>query len=179
MVWSRDGPVVYAHGSDSYHCVALCPSLFPGHEGVFGGTDSSDSTDHQHEDELTPRGNLNFPAHHALGDNAYFVTSVTPGGGRELLFADDYNEADADVIPDSEDDVTLDDDVTQEEDDAGGNLDDEDEEDDVTYDAGEGELEGEGLEEGQGMRRGGFRRAKAVALQRLAELAHFEHPRIA
>jgi hypothetical protein len=156
------------------------------YEGVAGGTDSSDSTEHHHDAQQQPQHHnpLNFPAHNALGTNAYFVTSVTPGGGRELLFADDYNEAEADVIADSDDE----DDVTQDEDDIMMGQDDvmmdEDDvisggEDDVTYDAGEGVLDGEGEGAEQGVRRGGYRRAKAVALNRLAEIAHLEHPRIA
>lgn len=79
--------------------------------------------------------------------------------------------------------------VTQGEDDdgpaAGGYFDDdEDGDNDVNFDAGEEDLLGaeeqqqeeEGAEQGVGVR-GGYRRAKAVALQRLAEIAHLEHQR--
>jgi hypothetical protein len=161
-----------------------CPHLAGSHEGIAGGTDSSDSTEHQHHEQQHQQQHnaLNFPAHNALGTNAYFVTSVSPGGGRELLFADDYNEAEADVMADSDDDMTQEeDDGSQDDDDV---IMDEDEivsggEDDVTYDVGEGVLDGEGEGAEQGVRRGGYRQAKAVALDRLAEIAHFEHPRIA
>lgn len=170
--------------SKSTVITALCPLPPAGtYEGVAGGTDSSDLTEHQHDEQQRQQHNrLNFPAHNALGTNAYFVTSVTPGGGRELLFADDYNEAEADAFADSDDDVTLDeDDVIMEEDDV---IMDEDDinsggEDDVSYDVGEGVLDGKGDGAEQGVRRGGYRRAKAVALDRLAGIAHLEHPRIA
>jgi hypothetical protein len=162
-----------------------CLHLAGSYEGVAGGTDSSDSTEHQDDErqqQQQQRTHLNFPAHNALGTNAYFVTSVSPGGGRELLFADNYNEAEAEVITDSDDVITQEEeDVTQEEDDVIIDEDDiiSGDEDDVTYDAGEGVLDGEGDGAEQGVRRGGYRRAKAVALDRLAEIAHLEHPRIA
>jgi hypothetical protein len=44
------------------------------------GTDSSDSTEHQHEHNPANLPRVNFPAHSALGRFAYFITSVTPGG---------------------------------------------------------------------------------------------------
>jgi hypothetical protein len=104
------------------------------------------------------------------------------------MFAEDYNETEADgVISDgddsddagvigTEDDYEEDYGVIQGGDD--GIIEDTEGEDDVTFDV-EGVEGGEGQEGEQGLRRGAPRVAKMVALQRLAEVAHFEHPRFA
>lgn len=103
------------------------------------------------------------------------------------MFAEDYNETEADgVISDADDAddtgiIGTEDDYDEDDVIHGGDdafIEDTEGEDDVTFDV-EGLEGGEGQEGEQGVRRGAPRVAKTVALQRLAEVAHFEHPRIA
>jgi hypothetical protein len=181
-----------------YPAPAPAHCCLPGHSAdAEVHTDSSDSTDHLHDahagsntrsiEQLQQQAGRRTPAQNALGRFAYFITSITPGGGRELLFADDYNEAEADgAISDGDDGndagvIGTEDDYDEDDVIQGGDdkvIEDTEGEDDVTFDV-EGLEGGEGQEGEQGVRRGAPRPAKTVAMQRLAELAHFEHPRTA
>lgn len=177
------------------HLPCTCPPHPAGHSAdAEVHTDSSDSTDHLHDahagsntrsiEQLQQQAGKRTPAQNALGRFAYFITSITPGGGRELLFAEDYNETEADgIISDADDGdgagiIGTEDYYYDDGDKDEAVIEDTEGEDDVTFDV-EGLEGGEGQEEEQGVRRGAPRSAKTVAMQRLSELAHVEHPRTA